>query len=148
MADHSACPHPCSSCPWLIANHGKPHPHGWYTKANRERLWAKLRRGDSMSCHPTDPDNPVPEGHRAAPEDSIVKECTGALVLQQREVMNFQAAKDRGAYRKQHPRGMTLLGLAAVIERVMFGGLMGSLKMTKPDLNEPVGHDGLNWVQR
>ncbi len=61
MADHVAAPRPCSSCPWLIANHGRPHPDGWNTKRNRDRLWAKLRTGDSMSCHKTDVSNPVPD---------------------------------------------------------------------------------------
>lgn len=150
--DHVACPHPCSSCPWIVANHGKPHPHGWYTKRNRDRLWAKLRTGDSMSCHRTDVSNPVPDGHQVPPEDSTVKECTGALILQQREVMNFQACgigfgpeDTRRAYRAAHPRGLTLEGLHVIIERAMFGGVLGGLRLAKPDLNEAVGHDRLIW---
>src|SRR5690349_1270948 len=114
----SACedktPSPCSHCPWRTENHGKPHPDGWYTAANRKRLWAKLRRGESMSCHPTDPENPVSEKARAAgavvaKEGSQVRECIGAIVLQQREVMRFQAQPD--AYLKLHSNGMTRRGL-------------------------------------
>jgi hypothetical protein len=35
---------------------------GWYTKANLQRLWAGMRRGEDMTCHPTDPDKPGPSG--------------------------------------------------------------------------------------
>lgn len=50
---------PCAQCPWRTSNQGKRHPDGWYTKANLRRLWAGLRRGERMTCHPTDPANPV-----------------------------------------------------------------------------------------
>lgn len=63
-----ATQHPCVHCPWRAANQGKPHPGGWYTKANLQRLWAGMRRGGDMTCHPTDPAIPVPEGIRPAPE--------------------------------------------------------------------------------
>ena len=65
--------------------------------------------------------------------------------------MNFQATSGAAAlkqYRADHPRGLTRLGLATIVERAMFGGLFGGLRLAKPDLNEPVGHAGLNWVQR
>ena len=52
---------PCQACPWRVENHGKRHPDGWYTKANLRRLWSGIRRGEEMSCHPTDPSNPVSE---------------------------------------------------------------------------------------
>jgi hypothetical protein len=139
---------PCSHCPWRTENHGKPHPDGWYTAANRKRLWAKLRRGDAMSCHPTDPTNPVSakareQGAIVAKEESTPKECVGAVVLQQREVMCFQA--DHKGYFKTRKNGMTKRGLAVIVERVLMGGVLGTPAMLKPDLNAPVGHDGLSW---
>lgn len=144
-----ANPRPCSECPWRTDNHGKPHPDGWFTKRNRDRLWAKLRRGDSMSCHKTDPSNPVPEGVDPVKAGTTVHECTGALILQQREMMNFQACKSLPTYKAQHPKGMTRTGLLVLVERSMFGGvpvLGGGVAMARPNLNEPVSHDGLNWT--
>ena len=154
-----ANPKPCSSCPWLISNHGKPHPDGWFTKKNRDRLWAQLRKGESMSCHKTDPDNRVPEGTAPVSEDVEPCECTGALILQQREVMKFQEhckaaeaevlSSDRGGlkrYRAENSKGMTHDGLAEIMSRAMLGGTpFGGLKLTRPNLNEPVGHDPLTW---
>jgi hypothetical protein len=147
-------PEPCRACPWRIDNHSKPHPDGWYTKANRDRLWSKLRRGEGMSCHPTDPRNPVSDraqevGYRPAPEHAEVRECVGALVLQQREgqIINdmLTAGGTFTGYRKRRPRGLTREGIAVVIERLIFGGTLGTRAMPKPDLNAPVGHDPLPW---
>lgn len=148
-----AAPNPCSACPWRLTNHGKPHPDGWYTKRNRARLWSKLRTGENMSCHPTDPTNPVPAGHACAPEGAQTLECAGALVLQQRELMRFQAvAKEFDAgtlkgrafafYRKLYPGGMTLAGLGSLVQRAVFGGVFG-VAMSRPDLRAEVGHDAL-----
>lgn len=141
----AANPHPCVHCPWRTANHGKRHPDGWYTAANRRRLWTKLRTGESMSCHPTDPGNPVPEGCRAVPEGTVTHECTGALILQQREVMRLQSITDTGGsirdYRRRWPLGMTVAGLAVIVSRHMFRGTpMAGIPMASPDLNEPVSH--------
>lgn len=135
------CKSPCAHCPWRTENHHKPHPDGWYTAANRRRLWAKLRRGEAMSCHPTDPKNPISEkaaaaGVVAAKEGAQVQECIGAIVLQQREVMRFQTQPED--YLKRWPKGMTRRGLIVIVERTLFGS---PVAMPKPDLNEPVGHD-------
>lgn len=148
-----ACEKPCSSCPWLTSNHGKPHPDGWYTLANRKRLWAKMRRGERMSCHMTDPRNPVPEGVKPVPEHAVTRECTGGLILQQREVMRLQAPsgpfKQWDVYHRDHPRGLTKMGAFAMVDRAMFAGSFYR-PMTKPDLNEPVSHlplgDWSKWV--
>lgn len=139
-----AKPRPCATCPWRTANHGKPHPDGWYTKRNRARLWAQLRRGEMMSCHKTDPANPVPSGVKPVPYGTEVHECAGALVLQQREIMNFQRCKSLPLYRSQHPNGLLRAGLLTIAERAVFGGMSG-LVMARPDLNEPVSHDRLHW---
>lgn len=144
-----ANPRPCSECPWRTENHGQPHPDGWFTKRNRDRLWAKLRRGESMSCHKTDPSNPVPTGVDPVKAGTTVHECTGALILQQRETMNYQACQGHlPTYKATHPKGMTRIGLVTMVERTIFGGvpLLGAgVAMARPNLNEPVSHDGLNW---
>lgn len=148
-APSPACPRPCSQCPWLTANHGKPHPDGWYTKKNRTRLWnGGLRHGDEMSCHKTDPHNPVPEGVKPVPLDTVIHECTGALILQQREVMLFQRCSDeaqaagtKDTFKRYKAAGgtMTKLGLGYLVQRVVLGGTpLGGLAMSRPDLNEPV----------
>lgn len=148
----AACPQPCDACPWRTANHGKPHPHGWYRAKNLARLWAKLRRGETMSCHPTDPDNLVPEGAPQVPDDRETHECAGALVLVQRELTKVNSF-DKPAvpqYRKAHGRGLTQHGVLAWIERIMFGGvpLVGGVKVTRPDLNAEVSHPPLgDWEE-
>lgn len=153
-----AAPSPCHACPWRTSNHGKPHPDGWYTKKNRDRLWAQLRRGERMTCHPTDPTNPVPEGYPQPPSDCTTLECCGSLILQQREVMVFQKCcneadsqgKNDGLkrYRKLRPKGLTREGIFAVVERVLFSGAFGSKSVTKPDLNQAVSHPDLSWGDR
>jgi hypothetical protein len=113
---------PCRDCPWRVENQGKRHKDGWFTKANRDRLWAKLRRGDSMTCHMTDPDNPVPEGYKTVKDDATTHECAGALILQQREWMKMQELGEIPAYRKKWPRGLTKEGLLAILNRHLYGG--------------------------
>lgn len=150
-----ALPKPCSRCPWRTDNHGKRTPDGWYTQANLRRLWSGLRRGERMSCHPTDPENPVSvamqaTGVRPAPAGTATHECTGAVILVQREYMRFQAiAEESGAnalrhYRATHPRGLTKQGLAAVVQRLIFGGSpLDGTPMSRPNLNEAVSHPDL-----
>lgn len=154
-----ACATPCAACPWRTANHGRRHPDGWYTKTNRDRLWAGMRRGARMSCHPTDPENPVPEGAREVPADVVTRECAGVLVLIQREMAVIDQIADDAAhgqeiarrYRQLRPRGLTLEGITSNIHRIMLsridGGLerFGALPMTKVDLDLEVGHDPLPW---
>lgn len=156
MKVYPAAPQPCSECPWRLSNQGKPHPDGWYSKSNLKRLWSKLRKGENMSCHPTDPTNPIPEGCTPVPTDARTLECAGALILQQRELMRFQGAMngiDKRAqvfatYRKQNPNGMTLRGLGSIIERSIFGGVLGGVKMSRPDLRAEVGYQRLKpWTE-
>lgn len=151
-------PKPCAGCPWIASNAGKRHPDGWYTKANLARLWAKLRQGEGMSCHRTDPGNPVSDraqaaGYRPVPDRAAVRECAGALILQQREFMRLQddCGVDLRLYRRRHPRGLTRQGAMALVERAVFGGTpVGGRKLPKPDLNdvavqyEPLGE----WAPR
>jgi len=148
---HAAAEHPCRACPWRLDNQGTRHPGGWYTQANLRRLWAGLRRGEDMSCHPTDPRNPVPDGWRPAPPDSVTRECAGSLILKQREVHLLQEryGSDPKRYRRGRPFALTTQGIVAVVNRVIFGGVLGTAPMTLCDLNEPgVGYPPLGtWKE-
>lgn len=145
---------PCRQCPWLIENHGKRHPDGWYRKANRARLWAGLRRGEAMSCHPTDPANPVSlraqaAGSRPAPAHAEVRECIGALILQQREMQLAGEHPRFATYQRARARGLTRTGLARLLERYLLGGTpLGGRAMSRPNLNTPVAMDDLPWEVR
>lgn len=106
-----------------------------------------------MSCHPTDPNNPVPEGCTPS-KASTTLECAGALILVQREVMKLQALVDAGdpkalqTYRREHNAGLTKRGILVVVEREMFQGAFGQLVMSKPDLDQPVSHSPLgDWAE-
>lgn len=156
MSDDPSSAQACKTCPWRIENHGRRHPDGWFSRANRTRLWAKLRRGDAMSCHRTDPgvevsDKAVAAGFKRVPEGVEARECTGATILIQREFMTWQGqyAGDLRAYRKARPLGLTREGLMAVVQRVAFAGVpfFGGPKMDNPDLDAE-GIDagnGLDW---
>lgn len=155
-----ACSTPCAACPWRKVNHGRRHPGGWYTQRNRDRLWAGMRRGHQMSCHPTDPENPIPEGQREVPADVVTRECAGVLVLIQRELdiidrlarMLPDGQDLARGYRLRRPRGLTLEGISENIHRVMFSRAVGEglprfgvLQMTPQVLDSEVGHDPLPW---
>jgi len=155
----AANPRPCSACPWRESNQGTPHPHGWYTQKNLVRLWSKLRRGESMSCHPTDPRNEVPEGCKPVPEDATTHECTGALILQQREFMNLQdvcralpsdSREGIRIYQGLNPKGLTRHGIGTILNRAIFGGaLREGVPMSQPNLNEDgISAPGLTWEPR
>jgi hypothetical protein len=153
----SALPRPdaaaCLPCPWRQSNRGKRHPDGWYTKANLRRLWAGLRRGEAMSCHPTDPGNPVSEraaaaGYRPAPAQAAVRECVGAQVLVQREMHLAQHSSSLRAYRAARPGGLTKAGIAQTATRLIFGGtaLSAAPRPPRPNLNDPdIGYEPLPW---
>lgn len=143
---------PCAACPWREANRGKRHPDGWYTQRNLTRLWAGLRAGNGMSCHPTDPDNVVSPtaqtlGYRPAPEDSQVLECRGGVILQQRELHHLAHVHgaDVAAYRRARPTGLTRDGIRYLIHRLILGGIpvIGPRAMARPDLRAPVGYTRL-----
>ena len=79
------------------------------TLSNIRRLWAGMRRGEHMTCHPTDPHNPVIEkalakGIQPAPESARTIQCIGAVILQQREWMVFQDVYggNLARYRREH----------------------------------------------
>ncbi len=154
--EHLSDADPCAACPWRTSNAGKPHPDGWYRRANLARLWRLLREGEPMSCHPTDPDNPVSEeaqaaGYRPAPPGSTRLECRGAVILVQREfhLLINRFGNDVAAYRSARPRALTKRGIGNIAVRLVLGGvpLVGGPKMARPDLNADVGYEPfLPWT--
>lgn len=124
----TATPTPCSACPWRKSNHGKPTPHGalqygWYTKANRRRLWQGLRTGNApgMTCHPTDARNPLLPGAKPVPDTTTPRECAGALLLIIRELRLLEA--DTKGYFKANPTGLTKYGMQWwALSRSVFAG--------------------------
>lgn len=103
--------HPCAACPWRTANHRKPHPDGWYSDANRRRLWSGLRTGEApgMTCHPTDPEN-QPVGDK-----TVTKECAGAWLIIARECAALNEAQSIAEYRRGRKLAMTREGLAVAV---------------------------------
>jgi len=154
-----ACPVPCKFCPWRLANQGsKPDPHKFYTLANLKRLWGGLRRGAQMSCHPTDPRMAEFAGYEALADRIVTNECTGALVIMQREFMvyqgiteaNPQSKKTLQMYRKQRPNGLTREGLIVLVERALLGGtILSPVKMARPDLGDKeIGYPAIDAPPR
>lgn len=131
---------PCGQCPWRTENQGTRHRDGWYTKKNLRRLWAGLRRGERMTCHPTDPDNP---GGRVLPDSVTTKECAGAQILVQRELhrlgelIEANVPDPWGVYLTTNPRGLTKVGASLSAMNVQWGGVMpGTLAVGRVDLND------------
>lgn len=151
MADTVAAANPsaCAHCPWRLANQGKADdPHGFYKRSNLKRLWSGLRNGVRMTCHPTDPRMSDFEHAPTVKDDAQTYECTGALTLQQREFMKFQAALESGsakAYSLRSPY-MSRAGLIAMVNRTIV--FPGETPMSKPDLNDSsIGYEPLGeWV--
>lgn len=139
---------PCAHCPWRIALQGTPNPHGFYSKRNLARLWAGLRRGERMTCHPTDHNMNEFEHAPRVKDTAVTHECAGSLILTQREFMKASAVLQAEGgtvreYRRRWPRGLTKDGLGVILNRAVFGGTMvGGKAMTKPNLNDPeVGYE-------
>lgn len=107
--------HPCAACPWLTANHRRRHPDGYYSDANRRRLWAGLRTGDApgMTCHPTDPANQPVADH------VVTRECTGAWLLIARETKAAEQAGSLAAYRKDRKLPMTRDGILVAVSALL-----------------------------
>lgn len=148
-----SAPRACAHCPWRLENQGKPHPDGFYRASNLRRLWAGLKDGEAMSCHPTD-DRMNEYASMNVPETAQVRECTGANVLVERELYRFQEAckeaEARGeqaggfrAYRALRGPRMTRSGLAEYAWRLIAGGKMAA-ELSRPNLNDPdVGYPPL-----
>lgn len=150
MADRKqiirACAQPCSACPWRTENQGKPNAHGFYTKGNLRRLWNGLKRGERMTCHPTDPEMAEFEGYEKTADRERTHECAGAQTLVQRELAYFgQAAKDVEAgredgpafslyKRRRGPAAMTRAGLAEHVSAALFGGTPFALEVRRVNI--------------
>jgi hypothetical protein len=111
-----------------------------------------MRRGERMSCHPTDPRS-VPKAAALAE----THECAGALVLIQREIVKLSEFPGPHAfrlYRKAHPRGLTKEGVAVFISRTKLANMpiVGGPKMPLLDLMTPVSHPPLGdwgaWLEK
>lgn len=145
-----ATPSPCKQFPWRIANHGKRHRHGFYTKRNLTRLWNQIRNGGrAQSCHITDPSTPEHVAAGAKPGTTPM-ECIGSITLVTRE-LNYIKTLASGdtidtthlnAYRSRSRkrRGLTQSGLIYfLVERHMFGHLPDCTKW----INDPaIGRPG------
>lgn len=90
MSKRPTAPQACAQCPWRASNQGRPHPHGFYSKANLRRLWNGLKQGARMTCHPTDSRMCEFEGYEHQEGRADYSECAGSLVLIQRELWRFQ----------------------------------------------------------
>lgn len=142
-------PKACSGCPWRVsvrqqAEAGtRPDPHGFYG----------LRKGDApgMSCHPTDDRMGEFDGY-APPAGAEFRECTGSLIVMQREMRLLEAEMaDRslrnpiGDYQRKRGRGgaLTRSGIAAFMERLLFGGGYDAVDLDDVDVQHPFVPD---WV--
>lgn len=85
------------------------------------------------------------------PETATTHECAGALILQQREFMEFSEISKNPAtenalreYRKRRPLGMTADGLRALAGRAIFSW-PGEVEMSRPELSdEDVGYTAID----
>jgi len=127
----SAAPRPCAHCPWRTEHHGRRTSHGFYRVSNLRRLWAGLRAGERMTCHPTDPDMAEFEGFEQTARCEHTQECAGSLILIQRELTRFRAAANQAkanggtALSRYHAavgeHGLTREGLAAHLFALLAG---------------------------
>ena len=122
---------PCAACPWRTENHQKKHRFGFYTKKNLIRLWNGLRKGDAMSCHPTDPSHPDHVACGAKP-GSKPHECAGSVILILRELTRIAAEGDGkmigpeeiDAYWEKRKKGLDRDGLLFwLVSRMTHGGV-------------------------
>lgn len=108
-----------------------------------------------MTCHPTDARMAEFEGYEDT-EGRRARECAGAIILVQRELLIFQhLAKPfppdgsaLRAYCKYRPRGLTREAMAEWAWRVLAGGTPLAREVKQPTeafLDQPVGHR-LPWA--
>lgn len=94
-----------------------------------------------MTCHPTDPrmNDMVGAADDEVREDATTHECTGSLVLVQRELMVLQKAfgSDPARYARERRGGLTKAGMVEAVSRYFFGGSpRGGMAMSRPDLGD------------
>lgn len=124
----------CETCPWLIKNHGKRKPVGWYSKRNLRRLWTGLRTGDApgMICHSTDPDADGYGGH-ANIKPGRTSECGGAITL---ILMNMNAIAEGKPQPIQSPLRRNVI--ARFVERFLIG--------QAPEVEDRSSEIGVPWT--
>lgn len=135
----NCAPRACAQCPWRVSNQGKRHPGHWYTLANLKRLWNGLRSAEApgMTCHPTDPNNPVPDGCPSVPDGADTRECTGSLILITRELLLLEKYGDFKEYRRLRRVGLTRDGVVHwALGRVKLGGTIMGTGAAIPTLQE------------
>jgi hypothetical protein len=121
---------PCAQCPWRLSNQGRPHPFGFYTKANLKRLWNQVRGGGRpQSCHLTDPSHPDHVAAGAKP-NAVAQECPGSIVVVMREIKHLEAfgngivgtKEGIARYLKERKKGLKKTGLLYwIVQRIQFG---------------------------
>jgi hypothetical protein len=132
---------PCATCPWLIRNHGIPHPTHWYAAKNLRRLWSGIRRGEGMICHSTDPDATSYGALKNAAEGNE-RMCIGSLVLVARTFERLNKSSPSQYHDGLGPR-MTRRGIARWVERFLFRatplGHSSRVMPTQYRIPDPVG---------
>lgn len=125
---------PCATCPWRKSNWGRddtPHPE-YYDDFAREAIWSNSdgllfppgiggRFGNSVICH-------VGYSQPGKPDADTSPECSGVLVLQQREVLRYHKYGDAALY-PHNTHGLTRI---AVLE--VAGEMIGNPDLTLPQL--------------
>jgi hypothetical protein len=138
---------PCNSqCPWLVANHGKavklfydhevagitmPEGDFTYAPSKRARVWEDYLRdgadGYGSLCHVRLPGTQLGPGGTA---DVVACQCTGALVMQQRELLRHL----------EHGESALSTTGAARVAGDMLGRKVGEHELSKLDIGELLEH--------
>lgn len=136
---------PCDQCPWRLANQGKKHAFGFYTKSNLRRLWNQIRKGGGeQSCHLTDPNHPdhVVVGAKLG---ATPQECPGSVIVVLREVERMADAQKRvepegiDRYLSTRKKGLTKSGMRYwLLQRIQFGHvpLIGGPPLPSVNVND------------
>lgn len=101
-----------------------------------------------MTCHLTDHNNPVPEGAKPVSEAVQTVECSGALLIVQRELLLYERlivkhdTEATRVYRALRPRGLTVRGAFfwAASRAVFAGTPLGGQPMPKIEDDPEVGY--------
>jgi len=115
----------CAECPWAKANDGREHPYGWYGREGHLTHLRILRSAKLEACHVTAPDRDVyafdsvleDAGFVCPPRNASMRECSGAAVVQLRELRLFEELGSHEAYQKARPAGLPLEALERVRAR-------------------------------
>lgn len=133
----------CETCPWLIKNHGKPHPHHWYAKWNIRRLWNGIRNGKAagVTCHASDPKAPAYGGHNIR-ASSQPHPCAGAILYLSKHVDAMNDAPSYDAYRNLFDLPVSKKVFLKLLERQLFSG------KAMPDVEDRRDEIGVPWEER